>query len=719
MANIYTPFANGTFESGTASLSWRKGDASSPAIGTATDSTDDSFSGSKSLKVLDSSVLFGGSPLANRYAMVIPFLRVDAGFGPNVVPLVVGKIYRAKCKVKTPSANPIANPEAMILFGGFSISGLQVSQVAISTVSSNRKRFLYNGVDNPASISFKEMTGAYVADITDTWLEVEYIWRHLSNGNMTGFLTVTAELFKINENGSNPAAILDLTVGGTINNQTLAGGKLFVDDITIDEVIACDLAYGSPSYTKTDETGVGLGDGTITVNATSSFLKQYRLDGGAWMNSNFFSGVSVGTHTIEVQDMNGCTLAPIAGIQILAFVPPSCDMSINTLITTNETGVGLNDGSATINATSTGPGPKLFSLDNVTFQTSNSFTPLAPGNYIAYVKNNDGSCLVSQAFTIQPFAAPPIAGTLTMNKKPVNNYNFISWFSVVGKINFASIVCANIFWDLPKIFRLNKIPKKHYPVVTNDEQFSFYINFTQNYNNPNFASLRLDLISNYGVVQQNVGTLQRVFQDDGTNYYIYASVTLSGITPGIYRLAITDTSTVAPFDVRFITQEIQVMFIDDAPALTARFRFRASVDIYKYLYTKIPTFFQEIRLIINVDDEDTDGDIDQYRAVSSGKLRNYAFDLDLFYTIETYYWDDLAHRAAFVFQVHDIILLNDKTYIIKSMYKVKWQSHMNVNKGTLVLFEQDFSTINRFGDPDAIVITDPVLGSDDGDVIGT
>lgn len=719
MPNLYTLFSNGTFESGTASFVFRKGDQAAPNVGTAVDSADAAFAGTKSLKILTTTGLIGGPGIANQRGHILPYMRVSAGGGPYVVPLTIGKTYRATVRVMSPSSNPIANDEAMVLFGGFPASGFQISNVTITNVSSNRKRFTYSGVDNPSTISFKEMTGAYVADLLDTWLEIDYTFRYLGGGSEAlSQLTLSVELYKINENGSNPAATLDLTVGGTVANQINVGGILYVDNVYIDEVIGCNLAYGTPQYTKTNETGENLDDGTITVNATSSFAIQYRINGGAWQNSNVFTGLAPGLYMIEVQDLNNCTLAAINNIPISAYVPPACDVVIQNINVTDETALDADDGTAEIVATSAST--LEYSLDGVTWQAGIEFEDLAPGDYTARVRKVGGTCLTTQPFSIAAFNAPPVVAPLQVDQRPVNSYNFISWFAAAGKINFNAIECINCYWDLPKGYRLNKIAQRHYPIVTNDEQFTFYINFDADYNYPNFSSLRLDLVRSTGLVQQNVAPLQRVFADDATTYFPYASVTLSGVAPGVYRLAIVDTSTTAPYNVLFVSQDIQVMTVAEAPKVTARFRFRNSANIYRVLYNALDDdFLQEIRLRVNVLAEETDGEISQYRAVSTGRLRNVSFELDKFITLETYFFDDMGHRAVMVWQAHDFLLINNLNYLIKDLYKIQWEPHLNTNKGSIELYEQAFSTQNRYGAPDAVFVDDPVLGSDNGNVIGT
>lgn len=401
-----------------------------------------------------------------------------------------------------------------------------------------------------------------------------------------------------------------------------------------------------------------------------------------------------------------------------------CDLafSVPAYTKTDETAEGANDGTIAIHATSSQA--IEYSLNGGAFQLSNEFTGLAPGLYDITVRDLAG-CEISisdvpilSASPAPPPPPPPPAGTLSVDQRPVNAGNFISWFAANGKADFGNLVFTNCYWDLPNAYRVNKISQPHRPVIVNDEQFSFYLNFESDYSYPNFSSLRLDLVSKYGIVQSGVGVLQRVFQPDGIKYFIYANVTITGKAPGVYRLMIVDTSTAAPFDVLFISQELELLSAEDAAKYTARFRFRASVSIYRYLYSEITDFLQQIRLRVNVVDEATEGQLEQYRAVSSGRLRNVSFDLDRFITLETYYFDDLAHRAMQVLQAHDYILLNERSYLVKSLYKVSRDPGSNVNKGTLELYEQAFSMANRYGgDPNAETAQDPALLGDNDQAI--
>lgn len=544
------------------------------------------------------------------------------------VVLTPGKKYKATIRVKTPSTadggGQLGTDNVKIFLGkdyASSEGGVVTTVLADATIYT-----MANG-DVLRVVTVGQIKGL-------GWAEISIEFTEPATGT-PGFRRPFG--VSVSTASVNTAPVLAVALGEDVYN----GGKLFMDTLRLEEVTECDLAFGSPAYTKTDETALAASDGTITVNATSSQAIQYSLDGGPLQNPNLFTGVAPGVHEVQVVDLAGCELV-VTNIAVL------------------------------------------------------EFTPAPP-----------------------PPPPDPLGDLLAVNSAPINSFNFITWFAASGQIDFSGLAFSNCFWDLPNAYQKNKIQLKHFPVVTNDERFSFYLNFDTDYNYPNFSSLRLDLINIYGVVDTGVGVLERVFQADGLKYFIYSSVTLSGVAPGYYRLIITDTSTADPNDVLFVSQEIEVMTVAEAPKFTARFRFRCSTSIYRFLYSGIPDFLQEIRLRVNAFDGDSlDGKISQYRAVSSGKLRNVAFDLDKWIELETYYFDKLAHRAAEIFQAHDIILINNKTYLVKGIYKWPRNPAATTSKGTLQLYEQAFSMINRYGDPDAIVITDPVLLGDGGGAIG-
>lgn len=401
-----------------------------------------------------------------------------------------------------------------------------------------------------------------------------------------------------------------------------------------------------------------------------------------------------------------------------------CDLApgIPAYTKTDETATDANDGSITVHATSSFY--IQYSLDNVTFQSSNLFINLAPGSYNVYLKDSKGCTQEIDNVIILEFNAPeppdPPTGTeLVIDMRPVNSKNFISWFNSTGDTGFDHVSTINCINGIPNGYLTSKLPNApfHYPYFVNAEQFSFYLNFDQDYSYPNFSSLRLCLINKYGLVQANVAQLYQVMNVDGVSYFIYANVTLAGVNPGVYRLAIVDSSNSNA--IVFVSNDLKCITTTNANKKTGKFVYKNSVNIYRFLYESIPDFTHQIRLMINGLEDNVEGQLDQYRSVSSGKLRNVNVELDRVIKIETYYFDRLAHAAVGVMQVHDYIFINGISYLVKNLYKPDWSNPAKATfKGILEIYEQDFSMSNRYGTKDNIVIVgsdDPVLlGDDDG-----
>src|SRR5688572_30409844 len=93
---------------------------------------------------------------------------------------------------------------------------------------------------------------------------------------------------------------------------------------------------------------------------------------------------------------------------------------------------------------------------------------------------------------------------------------------------------------------------------------------------------------------------------------------------------------------------------------------------------------------------------------------NVSFELYNYIELEVYYFDDLAHKAMYVFQANDSIFLNNEEVTLKSFYKPDRDPGQNTCKGKIEFWLQDFSTANRYGDLDNITI----IGSDDDLLLG-
>jgi gliding motility-associated-like protein len=149
--------------------------------------------------------------------------------------------------------------------------------------------------------------------------------------------------------------------------------------------------------TKVDVSCNGGSNGSIRVipaNGTPPY--QYSLDNTNWQTSSIFSDLTAGTYTVYYKDNNDCSNSqtvvinqPAALSALFTVQAPRCN--------------GYNDG--TITVTVTGGTPTYqYSLDNVSWQSGNTFNAMSAGSYTVYCKDI-GGCVVSRSITINEPAA--------------------------------------------------------------------------------------------------------------------------------------------------------------------------------------------------------------------------------------------------------------------------------------------------------------------------
>ncbi|HEX3165624.1 MAG TPA: gliding motility-associated C-terminal domain-containing protein [Chitinophagaceae bacterium] len=176
--------------------------------------------------------------------------------------------------------------------------------------------------------------------------------------------------------------------------------------VNVTDAIGCT---GSTIITITQGTGVtatiatipascsGISNGMITVTpGGGNFPYQYSLNGGPSQSSNVFSGLAAGNYTIKVVDVNGCS----------ATYPVNINPGIALNATISKTNVSCNgaaNGTITVDV-STGTPPYQYSLDDVTWFTSNIFMGLTAGTYTVYYRDNN-ACTNSQSVIITQPAA--------------------------------------------------------------------------------------------------------------------------------------------------------------------------------------------------------------------------------------------------------------------------------------------------------------------------
>lgn len=147
----------------------------------------------------------------------------------------------------------------------------------------------------------------------------------------------------------------------------------------------------------------GVNNGAVTVTPTSGTAPYtFSIDGSPFQSSPTFTGLSSGNHVVMVRDANGCTGPRTVGI--------TAGTALQSTVTSTATGCpGANNGSATLTPTS-GTGPYTYSINGTTFQSSNTFTGLAGGNY-TITFNDAVGCSGTKPVTVADGTA--ITGTAT------------------------------------------------------------------------------------------------------------------------------------------------------------------------------------------------------------------------------------------------------------------------------------------------------------------
>jgi gliding motility-associated-like protein len=154
--------------------------------------------------------------------------------------------------------------------------------------------------------------------------------------------------------------------------------------------------------------------GSIAI--TTQLGVEYSLNGVTYQSSNTFSGLVPNNYTLYVRNTadNTCAAQSVSVITINAIPLPPVVPTATTVI---QPTCAIPSGTITIVAQS----GVEYSLNGSTYQTSNTFSGLAPNNYLLYVRNiADNTCsVVSLArVTINPLPLLPSTPTLVQVTQP-------------------------------------------------------------------------------------------------------------------------------------------------------------------------------------------------------------------------------------------------------------------------------------------------------------
>ncbi len=139
---------------------------------------------------------------------------------------------------------------------------------------------------------------------------------------------------------------------------------------------------------QTTPTTCGYSNGSIIITAaggTAPYLFSATIAGSTFtQNTGNFQNLTAGSYQFDITDANGQTASTVVDLPN-TFAPPS--VSIGAYL--NPSGCATFDGGLTLTA-SGGTPPYSYSLDNANYQTSNVFTGLSQGLYLAFARDANG-----------------------------------------------------------------------------------------------------------------------------------------------------------------------------------------------------------------------------------------------------------------------------------------------------------------------------------------
>lgn len=261
----------------------------------------------------------------------------------------------------------------------------------------------------------------------------------------------------------------------------------------------------------------------------------------------------------------------------------------------------------------------------------------------------------------------------------INKYNFLRWDSNPAVSDPT---------DLPKGYIFERDRYLAMPVLVPGEALNFYINKATGVAYTNFTELKLDVIQNSTIISTNIAPLLKDVIDV-TNYNIYSRVTVPALADGIYQLVIRRASTVL-----LTSNYVRVMNAGYGNS-TSLFRFTNDIDLYAVRYSQLTNFFQQFRLSITKIGTEYEQNRQQYQSVTTGVRRNLLAVDQEFIKMETYFFDEEAHRATACMLGHSDIYINDKFYTFKTGYKFEPIVSSLLTKGNFELWDPSFVEINK------------------------
>jgi gliding motility-associated-like protein len=200
-------------------------------------------------------------------------------------------------------------------------------------------------------------------------------------------------------------ATANALIAGTYHvTVTDSHGCVAIDSIVISEPPAITVRIDSGNITCNR----GLNGYINAVGSGGTPTLTYSIDGALFFASGSFTNLPAGAYTVTIRDGNNCTTTRRVQLTEPRRIGPV------VLGITNALCNGSSDGTVTLGATN-GTAPFQYSMNKITFQTSNTFGGFSAGTYKTFILDSLG-CIDSTVFTIEEPALTVLNLTPTMPK---------------------------------------------------------------------------------------------------------------------------------------------------------------------------------------------------------------------------------------------------------------------------------------------------------------
>ena len=252
-----------------------------------------------------------------------------------------------------------------------------------------------NGCPPAVSSSFTIIEPAVITIDSESYTDVSCF------GEVDGTVTIVAS-------GGTAPLTYTITGGASNNTGVFTGLSAGTYSVTVSDINGCPPAVSSSftiiepavitidSESFTDIACYNDNNGTVTIVASGGTAPlTYTITGGVSNNTGIFTGLSAGTYSVTVSDINGCPPAISSSFTITN--PDEIVITEETF--TNITCHGANDGAITFKATGGTP-PLIYTITGGDTNSTGEFTGLGEGTYQVTVTDNNGCIKTSAIYTV-------------------------------------------------------------------------------------------------------------------------------------------------------------------------------------------------------------------------------------------------------------------------------------------------------------------------------